>query len=178
MEELVNENTYINEVSWPLSAPGLPHHLTLGGYSAAPTPAASCLKQLAPQRAAGLQMGSCSVHHFRASASAGCCAADEVPRQLPAGPQGEACIRAGQVLPVHDAHPAAWRDSRQPAVPCHGYTGRSGVLGQIVESQAAPGVLSSKAAGGWLYTGALQMKQRDGSAWLTRCMPHLELSCS
>ena len=26
MEELVNENTYINEVSWPLSAPERPHH--------------------------------------------------------------------------------------------------------------------------------------------------------
>ena len=115
-------------------------------------------------------MGSCSVHHFWASASAGCCAADEVPRQLPAGPQGEACIRAGQVLPVHDAHPAAWRDSRQPAVACHGYTGRPGVLEQIVESQTAPGVLLSKATGGWLYTGALHMKQRDGSAWPSRCM--------
>ena len=55
MEELVNENTYINEVSWPLIAPELPHHPNPRRVmSSSPPPAASCLKQLASLRAAGL----------------------------------------------------------------------------------------------------------------------------
>ena len=112
MEELVNANTYINEVSWP-------HILRQSCHITQPS---DVPQQLLPQQppAQGsvpcCELQACRCAPDLCTASGVLLLQDavqlmKVPWQLPAGPQGEARVRAGQVLPVHDAHPAAWRDS-------------------------------------------------------------------